>query len=57
MCPLTITAIKENLNLEKPFVIARGSRKSVDIIVVEISNGELSGRGECCPTLRYGHRR
>ena len=36
------------------FVISRASKSAADVIVVEISNGTATGRGECVPYARYG---
>jgi L-alanine-DL-glutamate epimerase-like enolase superfamily enzyme len=36
------------------FRISRGAKTRSDVIEVEIRDGELAGRGECVPYLRYG---
>ena len=36
------------------FTISRGSRTKVDVVMVEIDDGEHRGRGECTPYARYG---
>jgi L-alanine-DL-glutamate epimerase-like enolase superfamily enzyme len=36
------------------FVISRGSKTEAQVIVAEIADGELTGRGECTPYGRYG---
>ncbi|WP_326523092.1 N-acetyl-D-Glu racemase DgcA [Sphingomonas sp.] len=40
--------------LRAPFRIARGVRESVDVVVVEIDQDGVTGRGEGTPTARYG---
>jgi len=45
---------RETWTLKKPFVIARGSRTETQVIKVEISVAGHTGRGESCPTARYG---
>ena len=36
------------------FAISRGAKTEAAVIVVEISDGPVSGRGECVPYARYG---
>ncbi|GJD49119.1 L-Ala-D/L-Glu epimerase [Methylobacterium crusticola] len=36
------------------FTISRGSRTEAVVVVAEISDGTLAGRGECVPYARYG---
>ena len=40
--------------LDKPFRIARGTRTEARIIVVTISDGQHTCRGEAVPSKRYG---
>jgi L-alanine-DL-glutamate epimerase-like enolase superfamily enzyme len=40
--------------LAKPFTISRGSRTVAEVVVAEISDGALRGRGESVPYGRYG---
>jgi len=49
---LTIRA--ESWPLKQRFSIARGSKISADVLVVEISDGNCAGRGEAVPYRRYG---
>ncbi len=45
----------ESWKLARPFIIARGSRTETRVIVATLSGpGELRGRGEATPLLRYG---
>lgn len=41
--------------LARPFVIARGTSTSLDVVQVRISQDGQVGIGECKPTPRYGH--
>jgi len=36
------------------FTISRGSKTSADTLIVEITDGDAVGRGECVPYARYG---
>lgn len=36
------------------FTIARGAKTEAEVVVVEIGEGEVRGRGECVPYARYG---
>ncbi|MCA1658702.1 MAG: hypothetical protein LC627_05340, partial [Verrucomicrobiaceae bacterium] len=51
---LTLEAQEQSWPLDKPFRIARGSRTEARVIVVSVSNGEHTGRGEAVPISRYG---
>lgn len=50
-----------NLNVEAEswpirgtFTISRGSKTQADVVLVELSDGQHKGRGECVPYPRYG---
>jgi L-alanine-DL-glutamate epimerase-like enolase superfamily enzyme len=43
-----------SLPLHSPFRIARGVKHAAEVVVVEISQGECTGRGESVPYARYG---
>ncbi len=49
---ISITA--ESLPLKTPFRIARGEKRTAEVIVVEIYDGDYKGRGEAVPYARYG---
>src|SRR3954464_6396685 len=36
------------------FTIARGAKTEAQVVVAEIGDGSVSGRGECVPYARYG---
>lgn len=50
----TMRSYSEVWPLHTPFVIARGSRSEAGVVVVEVSQGEVCGYGECTPYARYG---
>ena len=51
--PLSIDAHEEIWPLRQPFRISRGSRTETQIVILTVSDGEHSGRGECSPAARY----
>lgn len=50
----TLLVRPERLPLREPFRISRGVKTATDVVVVEVREGELVGRGECVPYPRYG---
>ncbi len=40
--------------LARPFTISRGTKTTAEVVVVEIEQDGLRGRGECVPYPRYG---
>lgn len=44
----------ESFPLAATFTISRGSRTQADVVVVELSEGGATGRGECLPYPHYG---
>ncbi len=44
----------ESWPLAKALNTSRGSRHSADVVLVEISDGPMTGRGECMPYAHYG---
>lgn len=40
--------------LERPFTIARGTKTTAEVVLVEIEDAGHHGRGECVPYPRYG---
>jgi L-Ala-D/L-Glu epimerase / N-acetyl-D-glutamate racemase len=40
--------------LARPFTISRGTKTTAEVVVVEIEQDGLHGRGECVPYPRYG---
>src|SRR5436309_4547410 len=50
---LTVEAREEVWPLREPFRISRGSRTEAQVVVVAVSDGEYTGRGEGVPIKRY----
>src|SRR5438874_10682463 len=50
---LTVEAREEVWPLREPFRISRGSRTEAQVVVVTVSDGEHTGRGEGVPVARY----
>lgn len=50
----TVSARPETWPLVRPFRIARGAKNEARVIVVEIAQEGMTGRGECIPYARYG---
>ncbi len=50
----TLTARHESLPLARPFRISRGVKIAAEVVVVELSQGLVIGRGEGIPYPRYG---
>lgn len=50
---LSIDAREEIWPLKQPFRISRGSRTDAQVVVVTVSDGEHTGRGEGVPIARY----
>jgi len=50
----TIRVYSENWPLREAFTISRGTKTEASVIVVEITNENHTGRGECVPYARYG---
>jgi L-alanine-DL-glutamate epimerase-like enolase superfamily enzyme len=51
---LTVAARAETWPIAGSFVISRGARTEVTVVVAEITDGRHVGRGECVPYPRYG---
>ena len=50
----TLKVAGEQWPLATPFRISRGTRTQADVVVAEVSDGEVVGRGEGVPIPRYG---
>jgi L-alanine-DL-glutamate epimerase-like enolase superfamily enzyme len=51
---LTIDAVVETWPIAGAFVIARGAKREATVVVARVSDGTITGRGECVPYGRYG---
>jgi len=54
MTALKIEAWAESWPIAGSFTIARGSKREANVVIARVSDGSLSGRGECVPYARYG---
>lgn len=52
--PLVVTARHETWPLREAFKISRGAKTAAEVIVVTVSDGRITGRGEAVPYTRYG---
>lgn len=50
----TLSIAVERFALKTPFVIARGAKTDAVVVAVAVSDGGVTGRGECTPYARYG---
>ena len=51
--PLTISARIESWPIAGSFTISRGSKREAVVVVAEVTDGRVTGRGECVPYARY----
>lgn len=52
--PRRLSVTVERFPLAAEFVIARGAKTEAVVVVCEIAEGAVCGRGECVPYARYG---
>jgi L-alanine-DL-glutamate epimerase-like enolase superfamily enzyme len=52
--PLTVAAAVETWPIAGLFTIARGAKREAAVVVATVSDGSVTGRGECVPYARYG---
>jgi L-Ala-D/L-Glu epimerase / N-acetyl-D-glutamate racemase len=50
----TVSVHHESWPLRGVFAISRGARTQAEVVVVELRDGDVAGRGECVPYPRYG---
>ena len=53
MTNLQIKVHRETWPIDGVFRISRGSRREIEVIVVELHDGVHTGYGECIPSIRY----
>jgi L-alanine-DL-glutamate epimerase-like enolase superfamily enzyme len=51
--PLSVSARIESWPIAGNFTISRGSKREAVVVVAEVSDGHVTGRGECVPYARY----
>jgi L-Ala-D/L-Glu epimerase len=49
-----VSARIEKWPIANGFTIARGTKRESVVVVVEVTDGQVTGRGECVPYARYG---
>jgi L-alanine-DL-glutamate epimerase-like enolase superfamily enzyme len=54
MPKLAIEAVVESWPIAGSFVISRGAKREAAVVVAQVSDGKVVGRGECVPYARYG---
>src|SRR5262245_21195992 len=54
MPKLAIEAVVERWPIAGEFVIARGAKREAVVVVAQVGDGQVAGRGECVPYARYG---
>ena len=52
--PLILKLREQRWPIAGTFTISRGSKTEAAVVVAELSDGEITGRGECVPYARYG---
>jgi L-alanine-DL-glutamate epimerase-like enolase superfamily enzyme len=52
--PNTLLVRSETWPIRGTFRISRGAKAAADVVVVELTKGRVTGRGECVPYPRYG---
>src|SRR5260370_15390278 len=50
----SLTARSERWPIAGAFTISRGSKTEAEVVVAELAEGGICGRGECVPYARYG---
>ncbi|MBS0125932.1 N-acetyl-D-Glu racemase DgcA [Thetidibacter halocola] len=51
---MSITVTRETFRLAETFTISRGSRTEAQVLTVRVTQGGVTGWGECVPYARYG---
>lgn len=51
---ITLAVRTESWPIAGAFTISRGSKTTAEVVVVELAEGGVTGRGECTPYPRYG---
>lgn len=51
---LKVAARIESWPIAGTFTISRGTKREARVVVVEVTDGQVTGRGECVPYPRYG---
>src|SRR5262245_28031088 len=54
--PLSVAAAVETWPIAGQFIIARGAKREAAVVIATVSDGAVTGRGECVPYSRYGEK-
>ncbi|SLN70356.1 N-acetyl-D-Glu racemase DgcA [Oceanibacterium hippocampi] len=54
MNDISLTVRQESWPIRGAFRISRGAKTAAEVVVVEVTRGPFTGRGECVPYARYG---
>src|SRR4051794_7719338 len=54
MPPLALSVHIEHWPIAGRFAISRGAKTEAVVVIAELNDGSLRGRGECVPYARYG---
>jgi L-alanine-DL-glutamate epimerase-like enolase superfamily enzyme len=54
MSHLHIETVVETWPIAGEFVISRGAKREATVVVAQVGDGAVTGRGECVPYARYG---
>ncbi|MCA1493558.1 N-acetyl-D-Glu racemase DgcA [Sinorhizobium alkalisoli] len=52
--PISLAATVEHFPIAGTFTISRGSKTTADVVTCRLTDGTLTGSGECVPYARYG---
>jgi L-alanine-DL-glutamate epimerase-like enolase superfamily enzyme len=52
--PVMVSARIETWPIDGAFTISRGAKREAAVVVAEVTDGQVTGRGECVPYARYG---
>jgi L-Ala-D/L-Glu epimerase len=52
--PIVLSVRSERWPIAGAFTISRGSKTEAEVVVAELADGAVAGRGECVPYGRYG---
>ena len=51
---MEVAAQPQDWPIARPFAISRGAKRTAEVVLATVTDGEFRGRGECVPYSRYG---
>ncbi len=54
--PVQLSCAVETWPIDGTFAISRGSKREAQVVVATVTDGRVTGRGECVPYAHYGER-